>query len=74
MVRVLAEGYDIKSNVKLSGFRCQLQAPYVSSPTEEFWYNEKVCQWMTIYIYIYIYIYSQSAGAVEYTDCFSAEG
>ena len=33
------------------------------------------------YIYIYIYIYNydyyyfaQSVGAVEYTDCFSAEG
>ena len=23
---------------------------------------------------IYIYIFAQSAGAVEYTDCFSAEG
>ena len=30
----------------------------------------KIC----IYIYIYIYIYAQSDGAVEYTDCFSAEG
>ena len=34
---------------------------------------------MNSYIYIYIYIYTdmniaQSAGAVEYTDCFSAEG
>ena len=30
---------------------------------------------MLIYIYIYIYIYiAQSAGAVEYTDCTSAEG
>ena len=30
---------------------------------------------MDIYIYIYIYIYiAQSAGAVEYTDYFSAEG
>ena len=29
-----------------------------------------------IYAYIYtdIYIFAQSAGAVEYTDCFSAEG
>ena len=30
-----------------------------------------------IYIYIYIFIYgvvAQSAGAVEYTDCFFAEG
>ena len=32
---------------------------------------------MIIYIYIYIYTeytFAQSAGALEYTDCFSAEG
>ena len=29
--------------------RYQLQASYVSSHTEELWYNETVCQWMTIY-------------------------
>ena len=30
---------------------------------------------MTIYFSSYIYIYiAQSAGAVDYTDCFSAEG
>ena len=56
MVHLLAERSDTKSNVKLSWFRSQLQASYVSSHTEELWYNETVCQWMTIYIYIYIYI------------------
>ena len=35
VVRLLAELADTKSNVKLGGFRSQLQAPYVSSPTEE---------------------------------------
>ena len=57
MVRLLAEQSDTKSNVKLGGFRSQLQASYVSSHTEELWYNETVCLWTTIYIYIYIYIY-----------------
>ena len=55
MVCLLAEWYDTKSNVKLWGFRFQLQASYVSSHTKELWYNETVCLWMTIYIYIYIY-------------------
>ena len=49
VVRLLAEWYDTKSNVKLGGFRSQLQASYVSSLTEELWYNETVCLWMTIY-------------------------
>ena len=35
VVRLLAERYDTKSNVKLAGFRSQLQASYVSSHTEE---------------------------------------
>ena len=56
MVRLLDERSDTKSNVKLGRFRSQLQASYVSSHIEELWYNETVCQWMTIYIYIYIYI------------------
>ena len=56
VVRLLAERYDTKSNVKLGGFRSQLLACYVSSHTAELWYNERVCQWMIIYIYIYIYI------------------
>ena len=52
MVRLLAERYETKSNIKLGGFRSQLQASYVSSLPEELWYNETVCLWMTIYIYI----------------------
>ena len=35
------------------GFRYCLQASNVSSQTEELWYNETVCLWMTTYIYIY---------------------
>ena len=56
MVHLLSEWYDTKSSVKLEGFRSQIQASYMSSHTEELWYNETVCLWMTIYIYIYIYI------------------
>ena len=55
MIRLLAERYDTESNVKLVGFQYQLEASYVSSHTEELWYNETVCLWMTIYMYIYIY-------------------
>ena len=54
MVRLLAELYDTKSNIKLGRFRSQLQASNMSCYTEELWYNETVCLWMTIYIYIYI--------------------
>ena len=39
MVRLLAERYDTKSNVKLRGIRSQLQASYMSSHTEELRYN-----------------------------------
>ena len=35
VVRLLAEKDDTKSNVKLGGFRSQLQASYVSSYTEK---------------------------------------
>ena len=34
VVRLLAEGYDTKSNINLGGFRYQLQASYVPSNTE----------------------------------------
>ena len=37
VVRLLAERYDTKSNVKLGGFRSQLQASCVSRHTEELW-------------------------------------
>ena len=61
MVCLLAERYDNKSNVKLAWFWSQLQVSYVSSHTEELWYDETVCLWMTyIYIYIYIYIYKSN--------------
>ena len=54
MVRLLVERFDTKSNVKLGGFRSQLQASYVYIHTEELWYNETVCLSMTIYIYLYV--------------------
>ena len=54
VVRLLAERYDTKYNVKLGGFQSQLQASYVFSHTEELWYNETVCLWITIYIIIII--------------------
>ena len=50
VVRLLAEWYDTKSNIKLGGFQSQLQASNMSSHTEKLWYNETVCLWMTIYI------------------------
>ena len=43
MIPLLGELYDTKSNVKLGGFTSQLQTSYVSSHTEELWYNETVC-------------------------------
>ena len=54
VVRLLADRYDTKSNVKLGGFWSQLQAPYMSSHTEELWNNETVWGWQYIYIYIYV--------------------
>ena len=54
MVRLLAERSDTKCKVKLGVFRSRLQASYVSSHTEELWYNETVYRWMTIYIIEYV--------------------
>ena len=51
VVRLLAERYDTKSNVKLCGFQSQLQASCMSSHTEELWYNETLCLWMIIYMH-----------------------
>ena len=48
VVRLLGEQYDTKANVKLGGFWSQLQVSYMSSHTEELWYNETVFPWMTI--------------------------
>ena len=44
----------------MGGFRSQLQAFYLSSHTEELWYNSVVSLLITIYIYIYIYIYTHT--------------
>ena len=41
--RLVAEGYDTKSTLNLGGFQSQLEESYVSSHTEELWYNETVC-------------------------------
>ena len=46
----MSEWLDTKSNVKLGGFRSRLEISCVSSYTEQLWYNETVCLWMTIYI------------------------
>ena len=51
VVRLLAEQYDTKSNIKSGGFWSLLQVTYVSSHTEALWYNETVCLWITIYVY-----------------------
>ena len=48
---LIAELYDTKSNLKLSGFRSHLEAFCVFIHTDDLWYNETVCLWMTIYIY-----------------------
>ena len=37
----------------MDGFRSRFRGSCVSSHTEEFWLNETVFLWMTIYIYIY---------------------
>ena len=50
MVHLLAKRSDTKSNIKLGGFRSQLQASYVSSHTEELWYNKTVCGGLYIYL------------------------
>ena len=55
MVRLLTKRFDTKSNVKLDRFQSQLHTSYMSSHTEELWYNKTVCLWMTLYTYIYIY-------------------
>ena len=42
------------TDVKSAGFWSQHEASCMSSHTEELWYNETVCWWMTIHIYIYV--------------------
>ena len=48
---MLAERSDTKSKVKLGGFQSHLQASYVSSHTEELWYNESLSVDDNIYIF-----------------------
>ena len=50
----MAERLNTMSIINLVGFRSQLEASCVSSHTEELWYNETVCLWMTVYIYRYV--------------------
>ena len=57
VVCLLAERYDTKSNVKLGGFQSQLQAYYMSSYSEEMWYNETVSLWIYICVCVYIVIH-----------------
>ena len=54
MVLLLAKRSDTKFNVKLGEFRSQLQVSYVCSHTQELWYNEAVCLWMTIYVWVIV--------------------
>ena len=49
----MAERLDTMSGVMLDEFRSQFEASCVSSYSEELWYNETVCLWMTEYIYNY---------------------
>ena len=72
MVHLLAKWSDTKSNVKLRGFWSQLQASYVSGHTEELWYNETVCQWMTIYMYFYWITMPRKFGKHLYTEHWTA--
>ena len=58
VVRLLAERYDNKSNVKSGGFWSQLLASYVSSNAVD----------DNIYIYIYIYIYFKKNNKTGYIE------
>ena len=41
----MVERYHTKSNVKLGGFQSQLEESWVSSHTDESWYNETISLW-----------------------------
>ena len=45
----MAEQLDTKSSIKLGRFQSQIEASFVSSHTEELWYNETVCPWPPTY-------------------------
>ena len=53
VVCLLGKRYYTKPNVKLVGFRSQLQASYLCSLIEELWYNETVWLWTTLCIYTF---------------------
>ena len=50
--RLIAQQYDDKSNVNLVRFQSQLEAFYMSSHTEDLWYNESLPVDDNIYKYI----------------------
>ena len=52
---VAGYGVILSGDVKLAGFRSQLEVSRVSSYPEELWCNETVGLWMTIYIYTNIW-------------------
>ena len=52
-------------DVMLGRFRSQLETSYMSSHTEELWYNKTICLSMTIYIYIYLL---QSFSAIVFSN------
>ena len=64
VVHLLAERSDIKSNVKLGGFRSQLQASNVSSHTEKLGFNETLYLWMPIYIYLCVCVCEGTQGVL----------
>ena len=68
MVHLLAEQSDTKSSVKLGGFRSQLQASYVSSHTEELWYNETVFLWMASVYCKPLHGWIEVSATVEWMD------
>ena len=71
MVHLLAELSDTKSNVKLGGFRSQLQASYVIATLKSCdTTKQSVDDYIYIYIYIYIYVcvcvcYASTMGALK---------
>ena len=64
VVDLLAE-YDTKFNVKLGGFRSQVQASYVSSHSKELWYHETVSLWLIIYIRNFIHCHSRKSNVIS---------
>ena len=77
VVRLLSKRHDTKSNVNFGGFRSQLQASYVSSHTEELWYNESLTvddnkhthTHTHTHTHIYIYIKDLALNNLEYLIC-----